>query len=340
MRNIFGSTLLLHCAPHQLTLQRRSRFGHDIGVPIIRSLNDETLKVSQVRQQLPHHLPHQLPHQQAHQLIHQLHSALTEFDRKGAMVNVEFADGWCRLFVTTPPSNMTNRSDCDAAVAMRFHTLYGDSVTDWDLRSDWQVGKPFITAAIPRALYRDVLATCRAFRLHVVGLVPESIAKFNRWSSVVRAGDWFAQISEFRLTLYAFDGVQIRHIVQQALDTAACLDNDWLSHFVQREALRLDMSIPKRIVCAGEVSSAWRTVDLDINGDYDTNNNNNSNNNSNNNNNNNDINTGNEILSVDNRPLCCVVAEKSLHPSKTEEFVAPVKANNRCTAPVSTERSR
>jgi hypothetical protein len=237
MLDLCGPTLLLHCSQTQLPLQRRSRFGKDIGAPIVRQFDDETQLFSQFSQHL--------------------HSVLTEFGRNGAVISVVMPDAWCRLFVTTPPSNMANRADCDAAVAMRFQRLYGDSAADWVLRADWHVNQPFVTAALPLALHRDFLGVCKTFKHRIVSMVPASIAVFNQWRRTVIAGDWFAHISATDLTLIVLDGAQLRHIVQQRLDTAARLDAGWMMLFAQREALRLNMSLPKRIACAGNVPLVW-----------------------------------------------------------------------------------
>lgn len=275
MLDLFGPTLLLHCSPQQLLLQRRSRLGRDIGLPIVRQFDDETQLFSQ--------------------FLQQLHSALNEIDRNGAVISVVIPDAWCRLFVTEPPLNMASRADCDAAVAMRFQRLYGDSAADWILRADWHVTKPFITAALPQALHRDFLAVCSAFKLRVVGLVPASIAVFNQWRRAVITGDWFAHVSATNVTLIILEGVRLRHIVQQRLDAAAHLDADWMMHFAQREALRLNISIPKRIACAGNVSPVW--LKAVVCNDLDT-----------------------EAAAGFNRPHCFVVTENPPHTLVAKKF--------------------
>lgn len=273
MLDLFGPTLVLHCESHQFIVQRRSHFGTSVGAPILVKVDGQAPAFA--------HPAHQL-----HQLfLTQLGNALTDFDCKDAVVNVVIPDAWCRLFVTTPPSNMASRLDCTAAVAMRFQTLYGESADAWLLQADWQVRKPFLAAAMPKALRDDLLAILRARKLRLSRLVPESIDAWNRCCGAVSRGDWFAQLSDTAMTLIVLDGEQLRHIVQQPRDAIARNDPNWLTHFVQREALRLNLPIPVRIACAGNVPAAWRKVGVDAQRDADA-----------------DINA--------QHPLCFVIAEK------------------------------
>ncbi len=237
MLDLFGPTLTLYCSPSELTLTQRRRFGRNHAAPIVRSLTGRTDSFDE--------------------LLQQLKSALTESAGNGEVIDVVVADAFCRLFVTKPPSNVSRRADLDAAVALRFQNLYGESATDWLLRADWQVDAPFITAAIPQALYGGLCDIARAFKLRIVHLAPACITAWNRWRRAVIVGDWFGEVSNTQLTLIAFDGARIQHVDQQPLDNVATAAPDWLTGFVQREALQLNLSMPSRILCGGHVPSAW-----------------------------------------------------------------------------------
>ena len=241
MLDAFGPTVLMHCSQNQLTLQRRSRFGRSIGAPVVRCLPDQAQSIEK--------------------LLQQLRSGLSEFACKSGVIDMVMSDAWCRLFFTTPPSNTAHRSDCHAAVVLRFQSLYGESAADWVLRADWQVAAPFITVAMPRKLHDGLLNIASTFKLRVARIAPDCIAAWNRWSRAVAVGDWFAQMNGVQLTLMVLDGPRLHHIVQQPLDDAAQHDPDWLTRFVQREALRLNLSAPVRIACAGQVPSAWSEKD-------------------------------------------------------------------------------
>lgn len=307
MLDLFGPTLHLHCSPHRLTLQQCSRFGRDIGPPIVRQIDDKAPSFDQFAQQL--------------------RSALSEFGRTGAVVPVVLPDAWCRLFVTTPPSNMASRADCNAAVAMRFQRLYGDSAADWVLRADWHVTKPFMAVALPLALHRDFLVVCQAFKHRIVVMVPESIAAFNQRCRAVIAGDWFARISARDLTLVVLDGAQLRHIVQHQLDAAAQCDADWLTHFMQREALRLNLSIPKRIICVGDVPPAWLTAALCAETETETETATET-----------ETNGDTEFLADVNRPTCFVVTAKPRRMSIPKNITAHAAAKKWFKPVASSER--
>ena len=247
MLDVCGPTVSLHCTPDGLVLQRRTRFGRECGAPVVRVLSDQSLSSDQFQQQM----------------CTQLRSAFTELACTGARVDIIVADAWCRFFLTTPPVNVANRTDLDAAVAVRFQSLYGESAAEWLLRSDAQVAASFVTVALPQALQRGLLDVADTCELAVVRIAPACIVAWNRWRRAVKVGDWFAQLSDKQMTLMVLDGTQVRHIVQQPLDAMAWHDPDWLTRCVEREALRLNLPLPVKVACAGQVPPTWASANAD-----------------------------------------------------------------------------
>lgn len=255
MLNWFGPTLMVTCSPTRLTVQRRTRFGHDCDAPVIYDLAS-----SRALQDAPRGRPTQ----GLTGLFDQFSSALTKLELNGATIDIVLDDAWCRLFMTTPPSNPATLADLTAAVALRFQILYGDSASDWVLQNDQQATMPFVCAAMPQAMHRGFIDIAKTSGSRITRLVPAYVDGWRRVRRLVGPGNWFAQIGDAQLTLAVFDKTHIRHLVQMPLDPLVriALQPAWLIQLAQREALRLNLPPPERIVCAGSVSAAWTTADF------------------------------------------------------------------------------
>ena len=211
---------------------RRDRFGRGIGVPQERSLPRALGSIDMSAQQV---------------LPQQLHVILAALPCRGAMTTVTVDDDWCRMFVVTPPANAAHRRDCDAALALRFQQLYGDAAESWILQADWRIDAPFLAAALPRALHAALLQAGAAFKLRYIAILPHAVAAWNRWHHEVRRGDWFGVAHADRLTLMALDGGALRAVLRMSLSQDAMMDPGWLSACVEREALRMNLTLPQRV---------------------------------------------------------------------------------------------
>ena len=248
MLNWFGPTLLMTCSPTRFTVQRRTRFGRDCDAPVIYDLIASQAQLGAQRC---------LSAQGINVLLDQFSIALSKLAPNGATIDIVVDDAWCRLFMTTPPSNPATRADLTAAVALRFQNLYGDSTADWVLQADQQVSKPFVCAALPQAMQQGFVDIADKSRSRITRLVP---AYVDAWSLIRRSvgpSDWFAQIGEAQITLAIFNDVRLRYLMQLPLDPFATRQSTWLMQLMQREALRLNLPSPKRIICTGSVPAAW-----------------------------------------------------------------------------------
>jgi hypothetical protein len=163
------------------------------------------------------------------------------------------ADELVRLWQVTPPQLSARLADLEAAAAQRFQLLYGEPAANWALSAGWDPVRPFLAAALPRAL----LGTLEqgANQLKVVEIVPQFVAVLNRWSGALKPGAWFALVHDKVLTLGACDGGAIVAVRATALPEGA--DAIWLAEHLAREALRLNLPAPKRLQLSGSVPSAW-----------------------------------------------------------------------------------
>ena len=254
MLDWFGPTLMVTCSPTRLTAQRRSRFGHDCDAPMVCDLAASLPLLN---------MQHCLPNQGLIGLLDQFSCALSELAHNGANIDIVVDDAWCRLFMTTPSSNAATRADLTAAVALRFQNLYGDSVADWVLQADQQATTPFVCAALPKAMQHGLVDIAKKSGGRITRLVPAYVDGWSRVRRVVGPSDWLALIGEAQMTLAVFNNAQVRHLVQIPLDPMVHIAPHpaWLIQLAQREALRLNLPHPTRIVCAGCVPAAWTAAD-------------------------------------------------------------------------------
>lgn len=236
MLDLFGPTVHIGCSTTGIAVLRRDRFGRAVGVAVERTLTKPN-SIAELARELP--------------------LVLTAMQCAGAAASVIMSDEWLRLFVVTPPANCAHRRDCDAAVAMRFQTLYGDDIKQWMVQADWQIDRPFLVAALPVALQTGLVGIAAQCRLRYTAILPHSVAAWNRWHAAVQPGDWFGVAHADVLTLIAIEDGAVRAVRRQSLDQTAMKNPDWLSQHVGREVLRLNLAAPTRLQLSGEVPLPW-----------------------------------------------------------------------------------
>jgi hypothetical protein len=171
----------------------------------------------------------------------------------GAPLTIVLADELVRLWQVAPPKHSTRLADLEAAAALRFQHLYGEPAANWRLSAGWDVDRPFLAAAMPRALLGALEQGAAGMPL--IEIVPQFIAVFNRWGGALKAGAWFGMVHDQVLTLGACNGDAIVAVRAAALPDGA--DAGWLAAHVAREALRLNLAAPARLQLWGSVPPEW-----------------------------------------------------------------------------------
>jgi hypothetical protein len=174
-------------------------------------------------------------------------------EHAGWPLTIVLADELARLWQVTPPKDSTRLADLEAAAALRFQHLYGEPAANWRLSAGWNADRPFLAAALPRALLGVLEQGAAA--MPVVEIVPQFIAVFNRWSGTIKPGAWFGVVHDQVLTIGACDGGAFVAVRAQALPDGA--DAGWLDGHVAREALRLNLPAPSRLQLWGSVPAEW-----------------------------------------------------------------------------------
>lgn len=165
------------------------------------------------------------------------------------------ADDLARIWQVAPPEGSARLTDLEGAAAMRFQALYGESAGGWQVAAGWNLSQPFLAAALPRSLLAALQDAAAGEQVALVEIVPQFIAGWNRWRGAVRAGAWYALVQQEVLTLGAVDGGSVRAVRAAALPEGAGLD--WLAQHIAREALRLNLPAPARLMLSGRAPAGW-----------------------------------------------------------------------------------
>lgn len=173
----------------------------------------------------------------------------------GWPLSVVLADDLVRLWQVAPPPGCTRMGDLEAAAALRFQSLYGGAAAEWKIAADWDPLRPFLAAAMPRALLASLEQAAHERRCHLVQVVPQFVAAMNQWRRVRRADAWFGLCHAGVLTVAvsrqgALEGVRAALVPPDA-------GRDWLDTHVAREALRIGVEPPARLQLCGAVPGRW-----------------------------------------------------------------------------------
>lgn len=233
MRKRFGQALRLGVAPHGLALVKTSRWqGAPLEVLAEHAFTGtpgfETIGAG-VRQVLD--------------------------GAGGWPLTVVLADELARLWQVTPPEGSTRLADLEAAAALRFQTLFGESASNWQVAGGWDATRPFLAAAMPRHLLSLLEHAANERKAALVEVVPQFVAGLNQWRGALRPGAWFGLVQQGVLTLGSVDGGSVQAVRSTAIPDGASLE--WLGQHVAREALRLNTAAPERLAIAGEAPASW-----------------------------------------------------------------------------------
>lgn len=172
----------------------------------------------------------------------------------GWPVRFVLADELTRLWQVTPPPQAARLADLEAAAALRFHALFGESPAGWEVSADWNADQPFFAAAVPRALKAVLEQVAAERRLALVAIQPHFISVWNRWHKALKANAWFGVMHGSALTLATIEARQLRAV--RVLPVPHGADHYWLTQIVQREALLHDLQLPALVQLAGQLPAA------------------------------------------------------------------------------------
>lgn len=172
-------------------------------------------------------------------------------------ITLILADAWVRYFLVTPPKNIHNLSDCQAAANLRFASLYGEAALDWQINAHWDTRQAFLACALPHPLLNLIKQVAAKQKSTLIGITPHFIANWNQWAKLIHGNAWFAQVHNKQLTLAAMEQGHLRALRHTYFSPAQWEDKTWLPGFLQREALRLGLSMPDQLQLCGDLPGSW-----------------------------------------------------------------------------------
>jgi hypothetical protein len=173
-------------------------------------------------------------------------------------LTIVLSDELVRMWRVTPPQGSARLADLEAAAAMRFAALYGEPAANWQLSAAWDARRPFLAAAVPRALLAALAQGAAAHRPRIVAIVPQLVAVLNQWRAALKPGAWFGLVHDGVLTIAALEAGRVAALRAAALPPGA--GPDWLAQHLAREALRLNLAAPARLQLCGQAPLAWRSA--------------------------------------------------------------------------------
>lgn len=186
-----------------------------------------------------------------------LRQVLFDAECKKLPVTVVFSDVFFRMWMVTPPQNVSSFSDCQAAASSRFLSLYGETMSDWEIAADWDAGLPFLACAFPRALLQTVRDVAQEFQLTLLEILPQFIWHWNRWRKQIAIGAWFAVLDQQEFTLAIIVQNRILTLRSINLEAGSHDNKTWLCQYLKRESLRLNVPQPTQLQLCGAVPEAW-----------------------------------------------------------------------------------
>jgi hypothetical protein len=197
----------------------------------------------------------------------------------GWPLSIAVDDEFVRMWPVTPPQGVARLADIEAAAALRFLVLYGESASNWKLMADWDSARPFLAAAMPLPLLEAFELGAQRHKLAIVGIAPHFINTWNRWQGLLRPGAWLGVVHNGLLTLGMVDArhprrvcaVRVLPLPVQQLDPVASKSSGtpqfqahyWLGQTVAREALLLGLEAPAHLQLCGQVPASWHQTEKD-----------------------------------------------------------------------------
>jgi hypothetical protein len=193
------------------------------------------------------------------EIVRHIETLLTAASLAHLPTRIVLADALVRTWRVEPPRNATRAQDLMAAAAMRFTSIYEDSLDDWVLTSTPSATLAFMACAVRRSLVDDIGRVVGTHKLYLTSMEPEFVALWNHWRLQLRRGSWLGIFKDAALLLGISEGDCL--VTVRRLPVPASSDGVWLKETLRREADRLNLARPVTIGLCGNSPSAWLAQD-------------------------------------------------------------------------------
>ncbi|EHP44247.1 hypothetical protein OR16_04697 [Cupriavidus basilensis OR16] len=175
-----------------------------------------------------------------------------------AALSVVLADPLVRLFLVTPPSNLTRFEDLRCAAAIRFERLYEAHASDWHVAAAWTSEAPFPACAVPLAVL-GVLARFAAARKLRFGKIVPAAFEHPRADHPLQGQEtsWLLSRCGTHVTMAVRTRDRLQAIRALTWPEEAWRSWDSLHDGLSREAMRLDCALPKFLIGTGDIPAEF-----------------------------------------------------------------------------------
>jgi len=188
--------------------------------------------------------------------------ALDNANYRQLPLHVILDDSLARLFLVTPPQNVSRMQDLQAAAAMRFHSLFGDAPSDWQIEADWQTTGAFLACALPKTLINELQQIATDHHLYLYAVQPYFVAAWNKHRQALHNDGWFGVIQGNNMTLGILGTLSgpIKREFQAVRTMAIPADGHalpWLREQLARVALQMNTASPEKLYLTGNQQQYW-----------------------------------------------------------------------------------
>jgi hypothetical protein len=178
-------------------------------------------------------------------LCDMLSGMVTEHGLQGSTASIVMSDALVRQWLVDPPSNVGSLDDLRAAAASRFQSLFGESPVQWDIRADWQSGRPFVAAALPQVYVQALNTTLKACSLQADSICSQTVVALNRWGSRLAGGSWLVLYQDGRATILVLDSEAALAGLRQVQCGPQEIDSEpSFTQYLQLQAMLMGVPLP------------------------------------------------------------------------------------------------
>jgi Tfp pilus assembly protein PilN len=176
---------------------------------------------------------------------------------------ITLSNEWGRLFIVTPPQNPEQFSDLVAAAKMRFYILYGKDQDDWTIDADWQMQRPFLACAYPRALLNTLYQLAKEQNHLLLSVQPYFLTVWNKWRLTINSTAWFGVVQDGVITLGIVSELQPPFLVGIRSIPIQEHTSQWMEEQLKRIALQSNIPIPQQVQLVGNLDGYWKNKGAD-----------------------------------------------------------------------------
>lgn len=193
-----------------------------------------------------------------------LNALLASAGLRNLPARVVLLDALVRTWRVEPPHNATRMHDCEAAVAMRFHTIFDESPDDWLFSSMPSASHAFMAWGARRSLVNGLHQALRNHQLHLLCIEPEFIVLWNHLQPCLPANTWLGISTRDSLVLGSVQAGRLEGVRRLSIAAPVSRDAAWLRQAVRREADRLNLPVPAALGLSGLVPEPWLVSDSNM----------------------------------------------------------------------------